>query len=89
MVGWAIVVIVACFGIDWFLEQRDHPAIHRRTKIAYIVNWCVWTAVGVIAAAVLVNPAVAAGLLFGSVVMWMKSRHDHIWSYERRFDELY
>ncbi|MGO4205231.1 hypothetical protein AB4Z09_26540 [Rhodococcus sp. TAF43] len=89
MMFWWIAVTVACFGIDGLLQQRDHPAIHRRTKIAYIVNWCLWTAVGVIAAAVWLNPGIAATLVFFSVVTWIKTRHDHIWSYERRFDELY
>lgn len=61
---WGVIaVVVACFGIDGLLQQRDHPAIHRRTKIAYIVNWCLWTAVLVVSAAVWASPAIAAAAL--------------------------
>ena len=88
MMLWGVIVIATCFVIDGILQHRDHPAIHRRTKIAYIVNWCLWTTVGVVAAAVWVNPAIAAGFLFFSAVLWMNNRSWTSRSYERRFDEL-
>lgn len=89
MMLWVVIVVVACFVIDGILQHRDHPAIHRQTKIAYIVNWCLWTTVGVVAAAVWVNPAIAAGFLIISVMSWMNQRHWTRRSYESRFDELY